>query len=98
MKYLLLISAKPGAQPTPEAFLKHKEWVQQEVKKGAIEVPYTFAGSNDGMCIINAQSPEDLSDIMMAAPAGPFADVQVKPLADFAKRMDRAVAALKRAG
>jgi muconolactone delta-isomerase len=99
MKYLLLLTRNPEApQPTPDVFLKHKEWVQQEVKKGTMEVPYTFAGSYEGMCIINADTPEDLDDIMIAAPARPFANIEVKLLSDFAKSMDRVAAAMKRAG
>jgi muconolactone delta-isomerase len=98
MKYLLLITRKTGAEPTADVWIRHKEWVQQEVKQGTIEVPYTFAGSTHGMCIVNAETPEDLNDLMMAAPAGPFADVEVRPLADFAKQMDRVAAAMKRAG
>ena len=62
-----------------------------------MEVPYVFAGSSDGMCIVNADTPEDLNDLMMAAPGGAFCDVQIRPLADFAKQMDRAAAALERA-
>ena len=100
MKYLLLITTNPNprAQPTPDVFLRHKEWVQQEVKKGTMEVPYTFAGSDEGMCIVNAQSPEELDDILIAAPGRPFVNIEVKPLSDFAKSMDRAAAAMKRAG
>jgi muconolactone delta-isomerase len=99
MKYLLLITTNPAApQPTPDVFLRHKEWVQQQEKKGTIEASYTFAGSNEGMCIMNADTPEDLDDIMIAAPARPYANIEVKPLSDFAKSMDRVAAAMKRAG
>jgi hypothetical protein len=46
MKFLLLITVKAGAKPTPEVVLKHKEWVLQEMKRGAMEAVYTFEGSS----------------------------------------------------
>ena len=99
MKCLCVFSAKPGVPPpTSEHFLKHKEWVREQVKKGVVEVPYSFAGSYGGMCIVNIESPEDLADISAAAPLGPFTDVQTTLLIDYEKQMDRAAAALKRAG
>jgi hypothetical protein len=99
MKYLLLFSAKPGPPPPSETFVKHKEWVLELVKKGVIEVAYTFAASSGGigMCIANVASPEDLNDFKAAAPLGPFTDVELRVLTDFEKQMDRTAAALKRA-
>lgn len=99
MKCLLVFSAKPGVQPTSEHFLKHKDWVREQVKKGVVEVPYSFAAAyGGGMCIVNIASPEDLNDLHAAAPLGPFTDTHTTLLTDFEKQMDRAAAALKRAG
>jgi len=37
MKFLVLITVKASARPSPEVVLKHKEWVLQQVKSGAME-------------------------------------------------------------
>ena len=95
MKFLLLITVKAGAKPTPEVVLKHKEWVLDHVKRGVTEVPYTFEGSSNGMCIVNLESPEQLNALRTEAPMGPYCDLEVRKLTDFAGEMDRFAAALK---
>jgi muconolactone delta-isomerase len=95
MKYLVLVSIKPNVQPNPEILSRHKDWVLQQVKNGVMEAAYTFAGSGNGMCIITAESPEQLNDITTSAPGFPICDLDVRPLADFAKQMDRMGALLK---
>jgi muconolactone delta-isomerase len=92
---LLLITVKAGAKPTPEVVLKHKEWVLQEMKSGAMEAVYTFEGSSNGMCIVNLKRPEELDVQPAAAPMRPYRDVEVRQLTDFAGEMDRLAAALK---
>jgi len=47
MKFLVLITVKASARPSPEVVLKHKEWVLQQVKSGAMEASYTFEGSSN---------------------------------------------------
>jgi hypothetical protein len=95
MKFLVLIKVKAGARPTPEVVLKHKEWVLQRVKSGAMEASYTFEGSSNGMCILNLKNPEELNALAAAAPMGPYCDVEVHRLTDFAEEMDRLAAALR---
>ena len=70
MKFLFLITAKPNVPPGPDVFLKHKEWVQGLEKSGVFESAYVFAGTMDGMCIVNVESLEQLNDIRMAARPG----------------------------
>ena len=69
----------------------------QHIQSSVAEAVYTFAGSSNGMCIVNADGPEQLNDFMMSAPAGPYCDVEIRPLADFAKQMDLVATALRHA-
>jgi hypothetical protein len=54
-----------------------------------MESLFTFAGTGNGTCILNADTPEQLDDITVSGPAFPFCDLDVRPLADFAAQMDR---------
>jgi len=47
------------------------------------------------MCILNLKNPEELNALAAAAPMGPYCDVEVHRLTDFAGEMDRLAAALK---
>jgi muconolactone delta-isomerase len=89
MKYLVLVTVKPSAQLDPAMLSMHKEWALQLVEKGVMESLYTFAGTGDGMCILNADTPEQLNDITVSAPAFPACDLDVRPLADFSAQMHR---------
>jgi muconolactone delta-isomerase len=98
MKYLVLVAVKPTAQIDPAMLLSHKDWGLQQVAKGVMESLYTFAGTGNGMCILTADTPEQLDDIIASAPAFFNCDLDVRPLADFAAQMDRIANGLKRLG
>jgi|HubBroStandDraft_1064217.scaffolds.fasta_scaffold727108_1 muconolactone delta-isomerase len=58
-------------------------------KRGILESVYTFAGNAHDCSITNAETPEGLNDLMMGTPAFSLCDVDVYPLADFYKQMER---------
>lgn len=68
-----------------------KEWVLKDRKQ---EMYHCFAAAPGGMTI---ESMDELNNKVFEAPAGPFCDIEVYPLVDFAKQMDRFADLLERA-
>jgi hypothetical protein len=59
VEYLLLISPKPNApMPSADQFLAHGSWMKQKVQQGVMEVPYSFAVTGGGFCILNGTAEE----------------------------------------
>jgi hypothetical protein len=96
MKYLLLISRNPNApMPSAEQFLAHGKWIKQKVQEGVMEVPYSFAVTGGGFCILNG-TPEEVDALTDEAPLRAIADLELRPLVDVYAQMERIAAALKR--
>ena len=91
MKFLLMVRIKPNAVPNAEMIRIHKEFIRRLQENGKAEAVYTFAGSNNGMSIVNVDSFEELNDLMIQTPAIAICDIDVYPLADFQKQMDRII-------
>jgi muconolactone delta-isomerase len=69
----------------------HKQFIRRLQENGKAEAVYTFAGSNDGMSILNVDSFEELNDLMTQTPARAICDIDVYPLSDFQNQMDRII-------
>jgi hypothetical protein len=93
MKFLLIV--KPRTVPPPAVLSAHKGWVLRDRKQ---EAYHCFAASPGGMTIVTADSIEELNNKVFEAPAGPYCDIEVYPLVDFAAQMDRFAEVLERAG
>jgi muconolactone delta-isomerase len=99
MKYLLMVRVKATVQPSPEvaaALQIHKQYIADLAGRGVVESVYTFAGSGNGCCIISAETSEDLNDLLAGTPAFALCDIDVYPLADFYKQMDRVASLMLR--
>ena len=94
MKFLIIV--KPRTVPPPSVLRSHKEWVLNQEKRGRFEMPHCFAASGGGFTIVNADNLEQLNDVQFEAPAGPYCDLEIYPLVDFARQMDRLCEALEK--
>ena len=94
MKYLLII--KPRSVPPPAALRAHKEWVLLQEKRGRFQMSHCFAAEVGGFTVANVNSLEELNDLHFEAPAGPYCDIEIHPLVDFALQMDRLADLLER--
>jgi muconolactone delta-isomerase len=91
MKFLLMVRVRPNATPNAEMIRFHKQFIQRLQEEGKAEAVYTFAGSNNGISIVNVDSFEELNDLMIQTPAIAICDIDVYPLADFQRQMDRMI-------
>ena len=95
MKFLLMIKARKDAVVTPDILRIHKKFVREALESGKADVGYTFAGTSNGMAIINADDFEELGDFMLQTPMAALTDIDIYPLADFQKQMDRVIKVLE---
>jgi muconolactone delta-isomerase len=91
MKILLMVRVKSNAVPNAEMIRIHKQFIRRLQENGKAEAVYTCAGSNNGMSIVNVDSFEELNDLMIQTPAIAICDIDVYPLADFHRQMDRMI-------
>jgi muconolactone delta-isomerase len=90
-KFLVLASLGPnqpdsgGAAQAADAV---KGWVTEQQRGGRVEVAYTYPGGG-GAAIINAESTEDLQQVLVSNPATAFLRYEVRPLVEFHESMDR---------
>ena len=100
MKFLVLVKVRRDARITPELAEAHKRVMLEQMEKGLAESVYIFAGRGapDGMLILNADTPEQLNELVLSAPGFSVCDLEVHPLGDFAKLADQLVDVLKKPG
>ena len=100
MKFLVLVKIRRDAHVTVELAGAHKRAILEQVGKGMAESVYIFAGRGvpDGMMIVNADTPEQLNEVILSAPGFSVCDLEVYPRADFAKAADEFIAMLQRSG
>ncbi len=64
-------------------------WAKKYTGNGKLEQLWGLAGIAGGGGIVNVGSPDELDTIMTEFPLGPFTDIEVHPLTDFAGSMER---------
>jgi hypothetical protein len=94
MKFLVL--ASPGPVPAPpavmaEALKTFKAWMADQMKAGVVDCAFGFAAGGGGCGIVNASSGEELQELVVGSPLGPFSTFDLRPLADFDSGMDLAI-------
>jgi hypothetical protein len=69
-------------------FKAMKEWMADQMKAGVVDCAFGFAAGGGGCGIVNASSGEELQQLMVGSPLGPFSTFDLRPLADFNSGMD----------
>jgi muconolactone delta-isomerase len=100
MKYLVTVRRRDGVPVPPDAVagmpLAQRDWIQERIDDGTFDVGYTFAQGGGGIAIVNADSGEELSQILTSSPVFAITNIEVQPLAD-ASALENAAHALQRA-
>jgi muconolactone delta-isomerase len=66
------------------------------VKAGTIDCIYGFPGGSGSVGIANADSVDQLNEMLMNSPLFLYSEYDVRPLTDYAKYLDHVAAALKK--
>lgn len=85
MKYLVI--ANPSLNPIPmdqavNIYNAAIAWTDEKLKNGKIDCNYVYVGGG-GFSIGNANSQEELFDVLLSYPLYPFFNWEVKPLVDW---------------
>jgi hypothetical protein len=74
-----------------EALKGFKKWMADQMKARVVDCAFSFAAGRGGCGIVNASSGEELQELMLGSPVGPFSTFDLRPLADFNSGMDLAI-------
>jgi muconolactone delta-isomerase len=82
--------------PTSKAIREQKQGVSDAIKRGVIDCIYAFPGGGGNVGIANADSPEQLNEMLMNTPLFLYSEFEVRPLTDYDKYMETVAAALEK--
>lgn len=98
MKYLVTFRRRDGVPIPPEAVagILHAQrgWLDEMIEDRVFDCAYVFAQGSGGIAIVNADSNEELSEMLASAPAFVLVAIEVQPLAAVAT-LENAVRALQ---
>jgi muconolactone delta-isomerase len=99
MKFLVTIRRRDGVPIPPDAIASmmaaQEKWLEAKVDDGVFDSAYVFAQGSGGIGIVNAETAEELSELLSSAPAFVLAAIDVQPLAPVSTLGDQ-VRALER--
>jgi muconolactone delta-isomerase len=97
MKYLVIARRRETVKTVAGALQAAKEYVNNELKSGRSDCVYLFAsGDGSGMGIANADSHEQLSEILLGHPEYQNFDWDIQPLCEFNRITDKLLEAVQR--
>ena len=67
------------------------KWTRLARARNAGKVDVVYAHTRGGVFIANHETAEDLNAWLAELPLGPFADIEVMPLADVDKTLDKLI-------
>ena len=86
MKYLVTFRRREGVPVSPEAIagilVAQRDWMREKEGEGVFDCAYVLAQGSGGIAIVNADSGEELSEILTGSPAFVIVAIDVQPLAD----------------
>jgi muconolactone delta-isomerase len=60
-----------------------------------VEAAFSFAEGGGGCGIVNVTSHEELNEMLISSPMGPFSNYEVRALADFDRGIDNGIRAMQ---
>ena len=92
-----LVTTTPRRLQVPPLALMEaaKAWINARLADKTMDFCYGFT-TGGGVCIINADSGENIAQLLMEYPAYMVADWKVDALCDINKNLDQAIAMIKR--
>jgi muconolactone delta-isomerase len=98
MRFLVMTS-QGAVQPPPEAlpFIlpAFKDWMHDRVNAGKVEAVFSYVEGGGGCGIVNVTSHEELNELLISSPMGPFSNYEVRALADFDQGIDNGIRAFE---
>jgi muconolactone delta-isomerase len=103
MKYLLTTQSRIGHNAfkpdNPQAVFKAAhEWSTTNLNNGNFDCVYGFADGRGGVSIVNADSHEDLLQMIRSSPMYHYIDYDIRPLCDLQLLWDLQIQAAKHHG
>lgn len=95
MKFLVTTTPRRLQVPPAAVLEAGKAWISARLADKTFDCCYGLIPGG-GISIVNAESPEKLSKLLMDYPAFFLADWKVDPLCDINQTLDGAIAMLKR--
>jgi hypothetical protein len=100
MKFLITVTPRrdtPIPPPAVAAILSaQRDWMHERMSDRTIEFAYGFT-TGGGCGVVNVDSHEALSELLMKSPGFPISDFDVRPLSDLDSTIGNAIASLERA-
>ncbi len=98
MKFLVIRKPRvsSGMIPTGKVIREQKQGVADAIKRGVIDCIYAFPGGGGNVGIVNADSPEQLNEMLMGTPLFLYSEFEVRALTDYDKYMENVAAALEK--
>jgi muconolactone delta-isomerase len=99
MKYLVMFRRRDVPVPpevVAEMLVAQRDWAQEKVGDGTLDCAYIFAVGGGGIGIVNADSGDELHDLVSSSPVFPITQVEIEPLAEVSN-LTVAAGALQRA-
>ncbi|MHB1133361.1 MAG: muconolactone Delta-isomerase family protein [Chloroflexota bacterium] len=91
MKFLVV--TKQNTSPPPEMVVplieSTMDWTNKYSSSGKMQESWAFAGVTGGGGIVNVESLDELDAIMSEFPFAPFSSIEVFPLVDLARSLER---------
>lgn len=95
MKFLVTSTPRRLQIPPVALMEAAKAWINARLADKTMDFCYGFA-SGGGVCIITADSPEKVAQLLMEYPAYMGSDWKVDALCDINMNLDQAIAMIKR--
>jgi hypothetical protein len=58
-----------------------RDWLQEKLDEGTFDIAYTFAQGGGGIGIVNAETGDELNEIITSSPLFGISQIEVQPLA-----------------
>jgi hypothetical protein len=95
MKFLIMTTPRRLQLPPVGMIETAKAWLNAEIASKRIEFCYGFV-TGGGVCVMNADSAEAVTQWLMEYPAFMGSDWKVEPLCDINHSLDQVIAMVKR--
>ena len=99
MKFLVTVRRRDGVPAPREAVAgmlhAQRDWMQEKLDEGTFDTAYTFAQGGGGIGIVNAETGDELNEIITSSPLFGISEVEVQPLAGIGA-IDNAANAISR--
>jgi muconolactone delta-isomerase len=88
-------SIQPPPEVLPGILSAFKDWMREHINAGKVEAAFSFVEGGGGCGIVNVTSHEELNEMLVSSPMGPFSNYDVRALSDFDQSLDNGIRAVQ---